>query len=167
MRPSFSQPTRLALTGKIPGELELLGTKFYRRGWCGNSLLTRSVGEGFNHPFPTEVPILVPCPNCAASIPDLHLPAIVVSRNCEDIREDGRKRYSAQHSSQKCMNHFSFHETPFGFLFKTICSINLFMARAVDFAVPPRSHTALPLLDRWFPHTPFICPSKLAVKLFR
>jgi hypothetical protein len=89
----------------------------------------------------------VDSPGCATAFVYLHSPVIAVSRKCERVRERRRRHHSAQHSNQKNIYHFFLHGTPFCFLITTVRSLILFMARAVDFAVPLKSHTALPLLD--------------------
>src|SRR5206468_8390269 len=95
--------------------------------------------------------------SCAAAFPNFHSPVVAVSRNCECISDRGRHHHSEQRSNQKYAHHFSIHETPFCFLFKTVRSIILFMARAVDFALPLGSYTVLPLLDQCFsPHSLYL-----------
>src|SRR5207249_4403049 len=105
---------------------------------------------------------LIHGPGCATAVPDLHLPVIVVCRNCEYIRDRGGDHHSAQRSNQKYSFHF---QLPHSFIL-----LSFAMARAVDFAVPLRSYTLVPLLDQCFsepflPAFPFVGRSKLGLKL--
>src|SRR5262245_35697106 len=119
----------------------------------------RSIRYRLNHPLPIPMPIFVEGPSCAAAFPDFPSPVVAVGRNCECVCECSGYHHSKQGSNQKYAHDFPFHETPFCFLITTIRFLILFMARVVDFAVPLRSHTAFPLLDRCFPHISLICPS--------
>ncbi|SRR6266496_2856433 len=94
-------------------DLQLLGTNFYRRWRYDNSLLTRSIGNRFNHPLPARMAIFVGGPSCATAVPDLHSPMIVVGRNCKHIRDRGRDHHAAQHSNQKYSFHF---QSPHSFI---------------------------------------------------
>src|SRR4029077_14847640 len=85
-------------------------------------------------------------PGGATAFVNFHSPVVAVSRNCEHIRNCGHDHHSAQHSNQKNPHHLSSHETPFCFLFKTVRSIILFMARLGDFPVPLTSCSELSLL---------------------
>ena len=78
----------------------------------------------------------VDSPGCAAALVNFHSPVIAVGREREHIREGRRCRHSTQHSNEKYVDHFSFHETPFCFLFMIVRFLILFMARAVDFGLP-------------------------------
>jgi hypothetical protein len=153
---------RRSLPGPV-ADLQLLRANVYLRRRYDSWLCAGcagSIGDRFNQPLPARTTAFhIHGKGSATAIPDLHLPVIIVGRNCERIRERRRDHYAAQHSNQKQAYHFSFHETPFCFLFTTLRSIILFMARAVDFAVPLASYALLPLLDQCLSPHSFICPS--------
>jgi len=130
-------------------DLQPLGANLCLRWRHGNWLLAGSIGDWFNHPLPTEMPIFVESPSCATAFPDLHSPVMIVGRNCEYQRNRGRDHHSAQHSNQK----YSFHsQLPHSFIL-----LSFTVARAVDFAVPLPSYTVLPLLDQCFcPHFTYL-----------
>ena len=90
-----------ASTGEILPDLELLAMNFYRRWRRDDLLLTGSIRNRFNHPLPVPTPILVKGQSRATAAPDLHLPVIIVGRNCEHKRERGCEHHAAQHSTQK------------------------------------------------------------------
>jgi hypothetical protein len=92
-------------------DLQLLATNLYLRWRCDNWLLTGCIRNRFNHPFPAGMAIFVIGKGCATAFPDLHLPMIVVGRNCEHNCDRGRDHYSAKHSNQKYAFHFSFPHT--------------------------------------------------------
>src|SRR5206468_4842019 len=70
--------------------------------------LFRSIGDGIDQPLPAHLATFhIECPRRAAAFPDLRLPAIVVSRNCEHIRHRGCDHHAAQSSNQKNAHHFS------------------------------------------------------------
>src|SRR5215468_8827463 len=95
--------------------------------------------------------ILVNRDGCATAFVNLHPPVVAVGRKCEHIRERSRQHNAAQHSDQKQAHHFSIHETPFCFLLKIDCSTILFMARAVDFAMPLASCRLFSLSGEFIP----------------
>jgi hypothetical protein len=78
-----------------------------------NWLLVGSIRDRVNHPLPAGTAIPVVGPGRATAIPDLHLPVIVVGRNCERVRERSRKHHSTEHSDQKYAHHFSIPHNSF------------------------------------------------------
>ena len=136
-------------------ELQPLAANLYVR-WRYDSSLggTRTIGDGFNHPLPADVATFVDSPSCATAFVNLHLPVVAVGRKCERVRERGRRHHSAQHSNQKNIYHFSLQGTPFCFISMTDRPANLFMARAVDFAVSLRHCSVFPLSGEFFPTFP-------------
>ena len=136
-------------------ELQPLAANLYVRRRCDSSLWgTRTIRDGFNHPLPTDMSTFVDSPSCATALVNLHLPVVAVGRNCERVRERGRRHHSAQHSNQKNIYHFCLHGTPFCFISMTEHPANLFMARAVDFAVPLGGCSAFSLSGEFFPTFP-------------
>jgi hypothetical protein len=83
-----------ASIGEILPDLELLAMNFYRRWGRDDSLLTGSIRNRVNHPLPVPTPILVKGQSRATAIPDLHLPVIIVGRNCERVRERSRDHHA-------------------------------------------------------------------------
>src|SRR5436190_6815470 len=96
--------------------------------------------------------IFVHGPRCASAVPDLHLPVIVVGRNCEHIRECGRDHRAEEGSNQKYAHHFSI---PHNSLYYSLLPWRVWWIL--------RSHSrakrcSLFWIDA-FPHTSLICPS--------
>ena len=91
-----------ASTVEIAPDLQLLGTNVHLRWRYDSSLFgTRTIGNGFNHPLPSEIAVFVGGPGCAAAFPDLHPPVITVGWNCKQVCERGRDHHPAKHSNQK------------------------------------------------------------------
>jgi hypothetical protein len=102
------------------------------------------------------VATFVDSPSCATAFVNLHLPVVAVGRNCERVRERGGRHHSAQHSNQKNIYHFSLHGTPFCFISMTDHPANLFMARALDFAVPLGGCSPFSVSGEFFPTFPYL-----------
>ena len=136
-------------------ELQPLAANLYVR-WRYDSSLggTRTIRDGFNHPLPADMATFVDSPRCATAFVNLHSPIVAVGRKCERVRECGCRHHSAQHSNQENIYHFSLHGTPFCFISMTDRPANLFMARAVDFAVPLGGCSPFSLSGEFFPTFP-------------
>ena len=85
---------RLPLQEKISPDLQPLALNLFRRWWRDDSLLRRSIEDGFDHPLPANMASSVDSPSCAAALVNFHPPVVAVGRNCECIRHRGRDHHA-------------------------------------------------------------------------
>src|SRR5438067_13467384 len=108
----ISAPRFCFIRLSFPADLQPLAADINLGPWQRNSLLTRRSGLGLEQPFPAHLATLhVDRPHCAAAVPNLRLPVIVVGRNRECIRERGRDHHADQHSDQKDPHPYSHSHT--------------------------------------------------------
>ena len=66
------------------------------------------LGNRLNNPSPTEIAILIDRPSSATTSRDFYPPLIVISRDCECVRDNTCHHRSTKHSTEKYVYHF-FH----------------------------------------------------------
>ena len=69
------------------------------------------LGNRLNNPSPTEIAILIDRPGSATTSRDFYPPLIVISRDCECVRDSSGHHHSAKDSTEKDVYqffHFSF-----------------------------------------------------------
>ena len=85
-------------------------TRSARTLGCNNGGMSR-LGNWLNNPSPTEIAILIDRPGSATASRDFYPPLIVISRNCECVRDSSGHHHSAKDSTEKDVYqffHFSF-----------------------------------------------------------
>ena len=85
-------------------------TRSARTLGCDNGGMSR-LGNWLNNPSPTEIAILIDRPGSATASRDFYPPLIVISRNCECVRDSSGHHHSAKDSTEKDVYqffHFSF-----------------------------------------------------------